>query len=406
MTRNNGNNAEESKQEKYIDDPDFLRSLVQTFLQEYLEAEISEHLGAGKHERVSSRVGHRNGYKPRRLNTRVGKLFLDVPQDRESTFRTELFERYQRSEKALILSLQEMVIQGVSTRKVQKITKELCGTIFSKSCVSDWCKRLDDEIGAWLNRPLEMAYPYLIVDARYEKVRRDHKVESNGVLIVKGINEEGYRDLLAVEVVNTENVSNWGDLFSRLLDRGLHGVRLVISDNHKGLKQAIDRYFQGCSWQRCQTHFMKNVLDKVRPKDKARVKQMLREVFDASDSKAAWKRLQNMVEMLRTTYPNLSEFLEEECEDTLANFNFPVEHRKRIRTTNSLERLNQEIKRRTRVIRIFPNAESCLRLISALCIEQSEEWLTGKIYLDMNLFENEEVKEEQPETTMMKLQNF
>ena len=149
-------------------------------------------------------------------------------------------------QKALILSLQEMVIQGVSTRKVQKITKELCGTTFSKSCVSDWCKRLDDEIGTWLNRPLDMAYPYLIVDARYEKVRRDHKVESNGVLIVKGINEEGYRDLLAVEVVNTENVSNWGDVFSRLIDRGLHGVQLVISDNHKGLRQAIDRYFQGC----------------------------------------------------------------------------------------------------------------------------------------------------------------
>ena len=406
MTRKNGNNAEASKQDKYINDPDFLRSLVQTFLQEYLEAEIADHLGAGKHERVSSRSGHRNGYKPRRLNTRVGKLFLDVPQDRESTFRTELFERYQRSEKALMLSLQEMVIQGVSTRKVQKITKELCGTTFSKSCVSDWCKRLDDEIGAWLNRPLELAYPYLIVDARYEKVRRDHKVESNGVLIVKGINEEGYRDLLAVEVVNTENVSNWGDLFSRLIDRGLHGVRLVISDNHKGLRQAIDRYFQGCSWQRCQTHFMKNVLDKVRPKDKAHVKQMLREVFDAPDYHTAWERLENMVEMLRTTYPNLSVFLEEQCEDTLACFSFPVEHGKRIRTTNSLERLNQEIKRRTRVIRIFPNAESCLRLISALCIEQSEEWLTGKIYLDMNLFENEEVKEEQPEMTMTKLQNI
>ena len=304
------------------------------------------------------------------------------------------------------MSLQEMVIQGVSTRKVQKITKELCGTTFSKSCVSEWCKKLDDEIGAWLNRPLELAYPYLIVDARYEKVRRDHKVESNGVLIVKGINEQGFRDLLAVEVVNTENVSNWGDLFSRLIDRGLHGVQLVISDNHKGLRQAIDRYFQGCSWQRCQTHFMKNVLDKARPKDKAQVKQMLREVFDAPDYQTAWERLGNMVEMLRTTYPNLSEFLEEECEETLACFNFPSEHRKRIRTTNSLERLNQEIRRRTRVIRIFPNAESCLRLISALCIEQSEEWLTGKIYLDMNLFENGEVEEEQPETTMMKLQNI
>lgn len=406
MTRQNGNKGEESNQDKFINDPDFLKSLVQTFLQEYLETEISEHLRAGKHERVSSRLGHRNGYKPRTLNTRVGKLFLDVPQDRQSTFKTELFERYQRSEKALILSLQEMVIQGVSTRKVQAITKELCGTTFSKSCVSEWCKKLDDEIGDWLNRPLELAYPYLLVDARYEKVRRDHKVESNAVLIVKGINEHGHRDILAVEVVNTENVSNWGEMFSKLIDRGLHGVQLVVSDNHKGLVSAIERYFQGCSWQRCQTHFMKNVLDKVRPKDKAHVKQMLREVYDASDYRMAYERLQRMVERLSRTYPNLSVLLEEQCEDTLACFNFPVEHRRRIRTTNTLERFNQEIKRRTRVVRIFPNAESCLRLISALCIEQSEEWLTGRLYLDMNLLINEEVEEEQPEMAMMKLQNF
>lgn len=196
---------------KYINDADFLKQMVQTYLQEYLEKEMAVHLSALPYERNTARKGYRNGYKPRQLNTRVGKLFLTVPQDRDGSFSTELFERYQRSEKALIACLQEMVIKGVSNRKVQKITEALCGLSFSKSQVSDICKKLDTEIQAWLNRPLDETYPYVFVDARYNKIRRDHKVESHAVLIAKGVNSTGKRDILGVDVCNNENETNLPD---------------------------------------------------------------------------------------------------------------------------------------------------------------------------------------------------
>lgn len=195
--------------DKQLESPDFLRRLVETCLQEYLEQEMAHHLGALPYERTEDRTGHRNGYKPRQLNTRVGKLILSVPQTRDGSFSTELFERYQRSEKALIACLQQMVIQGVATRRVAKITQSLCGLDFSRSQVSAICKQLDGEIQAWLTRPLDEPYPYVFVDARYEKIRRDHKVESNGVLIAKGVNAQGKRDLLGVQVCNTENETTW-----------------------------------------------------------------------------------------------------------------------------------------------------------------------------------------------------
>ncbi len=358
-----------------------------------MEQEVSVHLGTLPYERTDDRRGHRNGYKPRQLTTRADKLVLSVPQTRDGSFSTELFERYQRSEKALIVCLQQMVIQGVATRRVAKITESLCGLDFSRSQVSAICKRLDGEIWSWLNRPLDEPYPYVFVDARYEKIRRDHKVESNGVLIAKGVNAQGKRDLLGVQVCNTENETTWSDFFQQLVGRGLRGVLLVISDAHGGLVKAIERHFPGTQWQRCQVHFKKNILDKVRNKDKAWVKGRLDDIFLAVDKHTALDRLQLMVADLAGKYPGLAELLETECEDALACLNFPTQHRRRIRTTNGLERFNQEIKRRTRIIRIFPNQESALRLIGALCMEQSEEWLTGKQYLDMSLLE--EVNHEQ-----------
>ena len=380
MTQSNSN-------EKHLENPDFLRQLVQTYLQEYLEQEMVHHLGALPYERTEDRRGYRNGYKPRQLNTRVGKLFLSVPQSRDSSFSTELFERYQRSEKALIVCLQQMVIQGVATRRVAKITESLCGLDFSRSQVSAICKQLDGEIRSWLKRPLEEPYPYVFVDARYEKIRRDHKVESNGVLIAQGVNSQGKRDLLGVQVCNTENKTTWSDFFESLIQRGLKGVLLVISDAHGGLVKAIERQFLGTQWQRCQVHFKKNVLDKVRNRDKAWIKGRLDDIFLAVDKHTALDRLQQLVADLAGKYPGVAELLETECEDALACLNFPSQHRRRIRTTNGLERFNQEIKRRTSVIRIFPNRESALRLIGALCMEQAEEWLTGKQYLDMSLLE-------------------
>jgi len=300
-----------------------------------------------------------------------------VPQTRDGSFSTELFERYQRSEKALIACLQQMVIQGVATRRVAKITESLCGLDFSRSQVSAICKQLDSEIQVWLNRPLDEPYPYVFVDARYEKIRRDHKVESNGVLIAKGVNAQGKRDFLGVQVCNTENETNWSDFCQHLVDRGLRGVRLVISDAHGGLVGAIKKHFTGTQWQRCQVHFKKNVLDKVRGRDKAWVKSRLDDIFLAPDKETGFARLQQLVADLADRYPGLADFLEAAGEDTLTCLNFPPQHRKRIRTTNGLERFNQEIKRRTSVIRIFPNRESALR------------WQ----YLDMTLLE--ELNQEQ-----------
>lgn len=378
---------------KTINDADFLKQIVQTYLQEYLEQEMALYLGALPYERNTTRKGYRNGYKPRQLNTRVGKLFLSVPQDRDGTFSTELFERYQRSERALIACLQQMVIKGVATRKVQKITEALCGLNFSKSQVSDICKRLDTEIQAWLNRPLDDDYPYVFVDARYNKIRRDHKVESHAVLIAKGVNRGGKRDIIGVDVCNNENETNWSLFFKGLKERGLKGVRLVISDAHSGLLKAIEKHFPGCQWQRCQVHFKKNILDKVRNKDKAWVKQKLDDIFLAPDKETGLERLQQFVVELSEKYPDAADLLEEGGEDALSCLNFPDEHRRRIRTTNSLERFNQEIKRRTSIIRIFPNRNSALRLIGALCMEQAEEWITGRQYMDMTLLERKDAKE-------------
>ena len=232
------------------DDPDFLRLIVERVVQEVLEAEMTAHLHAEPYERSADRRGYRNGYKPRQLNTRVGTLTLQVPQDREGTFSTQLFARYQRSEKALVLALMEMYVEGVSTRKVREITEVLCGTSFSKSLVSELAGQLDAELEAWRNRPLtETTYPYLSVDARYEHVRQGGQIVSQGVLIVAGVRADGHREILAVEVADTESAATYHHLFGDLKARGLSGVRLVTSDSHAGLKAAIDRHFQGASWQ-------------------------------------------------------------------------------------------------------------------------------------------------------------
>ena len=381
--------AEKQVNDKLVDNPSFLKQLVQTLLQEYLEQEVAAHLGAEPYERTPERTGHRNGYKSRQLKTRVGRLQLSVPQVREGSFNTELFERYQRSEQALINCLQQMVIQGVSTRRVRKVTQELCGLSFSKSQVSEISKQLDAEIQTWLNRPLEDEYPYVYVDARYEKVRRDHRVESNAVLIAKGVNQDGKRDILGVNVCNGENETNWSEFFESLHARGLKGTSLLISDAHEGLVDALTRTFTGVEWQRCQVHFRKNILDKIRVRDKASVKEQLNHVFAASDKEGGLKRLHQLLEDMSDTYPDVADLLEQHGEDALSCLNYPKEHRRRICSTNGLERFNEEIRRRTRVVRIFPNRNSCMRLVGALCMEQAEEWLTGRKYLDMELLQTE-----------------
>jgi transposase-like protein len=257
----------------------------------------------------------------------------------------------------------------------------------SASMVSSLAESLDAEVEAWRNRPLEGEYPYIFVDALYEKVRHDGKVVSMAVLIVIGVNDKGCRSVLAVDVSHSENEADYGDLFKRLMDCGLSGVQLVISDDHKGMRKAIDRHFTGVSWQRCQVHFMRNFLAKLRKKDKTWALAALKDVFNAPDKEQAALRLKRLVEKLSETDQRLADWLEENIQETMAAFNFPEQHRRRIKSTNCLERLNEEIRRRTRVIRIFPQKQSCLRLISALCIEKDEEWTTGKKYLNMTLLE-------------------
>jgi putative transposase len=365
------------------DDPDFLRLIVERVIQEVLDAEMTAHLHADPYERNAERRGYRNGYKPRQLNTRVGTLTLQVPQDRDGTFSTQLFARYQRNEKALVLALMEMYVEGVSTRKVREITEVLCGTSFSKSLVSELAGQLDEELAAWRNRLLtETTYPYLSVDARYEHVRQGGQVVSQGVLIVAGIRADGHREILAVEVADTESAATYHHLFQGLKARGLSGVRLVTSDAHAGLKAAIDRHFQGASWQRCQVHVTRDLLGMVGAGRRREVAEDLRGIFAATTREQALATAEIMAARWEPTHPRVARLLEEGIEDCLACLAFPLAHRARIRTTNGLERLNEEIKRRTRVVRIFPNAEACFRLVTALCVEQSEEWVSGRCYLD------------------------
>jgi putative transposase len=385
MAERDGRELVAAAQAVLLDDPAFLRGLVQGAVQAILEAEIGAHLGAGRYQRTDGRTGYRNGYKPRTLHTRVGSLELRVPQDREGTFSTELFARYQRNEQALVVTLMEMYVQGVSTRKVAAITEQLCGTSFSKSQVSALAGHLDAELAAWRERPLTASYPYVSVDARYEHVRVDGRVVSQGVLVVAGVRDDGHREILAVDVADTESEATYQELFRQLKARGLQGVMLVTSDDHAGLRAAIARHFQGASWQRCQVHFARNLQGRIGAKHRARLGADLRGIFAATSVAQARAAARACATEWRSGHPVVAAALEEELEDCLACYHLPASHQLRVRTTNGLERLNQELKRRTRVVRIFPNRAALLRLVTALVMEQSEEWVSGRRYLDMEL---------------------
>jgi len=370
---------------------DFLRELVQRTVQQVLETEMTGFLGAGSYERNGERRGWRNGYKPRTLKTRVGELELMVPKDRDGEFQTELFERYQRSEKALVLAMLEMYVGGVSTRKVSAITEALCGLEVSKSQVSALTAKLDAEIEAWRMRPLTQLYPYLVVDARYEKVRQGGAVVSQGVLVVCGIDQRGYREVLGCWVAESESEASWGAVFAELKQRGLDGVRYVVSDDHAGMVKAIERHFQGAVWQRCQVHFVRNALSLCGVALRPMVLGLMRSVTEAPTRDAAKSALAAAVAQLEKKAPKTARLLEEDGEESLGVYALPEAHRKRMRTTNMLERQNQELKRRTRVVRVFPHAPSCLRLVAALLIETSQQWME-RLYLRME----EEAAEQTP----------
>jgi transposase-like protein len=360
-----------------------MRGLMERMVQQCLEVEMTNFLGAGNYERVPGRHGWRNGYKPRVLKTRVGKLELMVPKDRDGEFQTEMFGRYQRSEKALVLAMVQMYIEGVSTRKVRAITEALCGLEVSKSQVSALTSSLDGEIAKWRERPLTEAYPYLIIDARYEKVRRGGSVVSQAVLVAVGISASGYREVLGAWVADSESEASWGGLFSELKQRGLRGVRHVVSDDHAGMGKAIERHFQNVVWQRCQVHFVRNALSLCGVQQRPLVLRLMKTITESPTREAAKAAIEQAIPELEKRAPKVAQLLEEHGEEILGVYALPEAHRKRMRTTNLLERQNQELKRRTRVVRVFPNEQSCLRLICALLMETNEEWM-DRLYLDMD----------------------
>ncbi|NYE56722.1 IS256 family transposase [Carboxydothermus ferrireducens] len=358
--------------------------LLESVLNQILQAQAKEQIKADPYERTDERQDYRNGYYPRNLVTRVGTLTLRVPRLREGKFTTDIFRRYQRSEQALLLALMEMVVNGVSTRKIEEITYELCGTEFSKSTISELCKNLDPIVTSWNSRPLrEKSYPFIIVDAMVIRIREDGRVRQRGVLIAVGVNEEGYREVLGIMLGDSESEESWSEFFSWLKQRGLHGVDLVVSDHHNGLRRAIRQHFQGATWQRCQTHFMRNILDKTPKALQKEIHAKVRAILEAPDTDTARMLLNQVLDEYRTKAAKAMDILESGFEDAVAVLELPERYRKRLRTTNSLERLNEEIRRRERVIRIFPNRESAIRLIGALLMEQDEKWASSKKYLDM-----------------------
>lgn len=367
------------------DNPEKLKVLVESICQQILEAEITQHLGASPYERTQGRQGHRNGYKPRSLKTRLGEISLSVPQARDGSFSTQLFARYQRSEKALCLALMETVIQGVSTRRIDKITELLCGTNFSAATVSNLSRTMDEELEKFRNRDLSGAtYPYLVVDARYEKVRQDGVVRSQAVLIIAGVNEEGYREILLVDSLDLESSATWTLVFRRLKERGLKGVVCVVSDDHKGIKAATEKEFTGALWQRCRVHFIRNLMGLVSRKERKNIVKALHYIWEAEDLKNAKERIRKVVTLCQDKYPKVADLIEEGAEETLTILALPEEHRKRLATNNLLERLSQSIKQRTRTVRIFPNRHSLLRLVTAVLLEIHEDWITGHRYLNMS----------------------
>ena len=359
--------------------PEMIRALVNQAMQ--IERDI--HLNAKPYERSDERNGHANGYKPKTVKTRVGEVTFDIPQVREGGFYPQALEKGLRSERALTMALAEMYVQGISTRKVAAITKKLCGTQVSAAQVSRAAEQLDEVLDVWRNRPLgEVIYLYL--DARYEKVRQSGSVHDAAILMASGVKKDGKRTILGISVSLSEGQAHWQVFMEALVKRGLKGVQLIISDNHAGMKAARKAVFTSVPWQRCQFHLQQNAMQYIPHVSMRReVAEDIRAIFNMPDREAAETYLKKAVDKYALIAPKLADWMEVNLPEGFTVFSFPRAHQKRLRTSNYLERLSQEIKRRTRVVRVFPNEQSCLRLISAILMEVSEEWEYGKLYLRM-----------------------
>jgi putative transposase len=362
---------------------DGMAQAIEILLNEAMKLQRSEALRAGPYERTSQRLGHANGFKPKTVVSRLGKLQLEVPQTRGVEFYPTALERGERSERALKLAVAEMYVQGVSTRKVAAITQELCGLDVSSVQVSRAATLLDEELAAWRNRALG-EIPYLILDARYEKIRHGGAVVSCAVLVAIGVTPEGGRSILGVSVSLSEAEVHWREFLASLQDRGLHGVRYIVSDDHAGLEAARESRFAGVPWQRCQFHLAQNALHYVPTLAmRSEVARDLRGVLDAGDRAEADRRLAQLVKKYAQAAPKLATWLEANVPQALTVLSLPAAHRRKLRTTNMLERINREIKRRTRVATLFPNEASALRLVTAVLMEISEDWETNRTYLSM-----------------------
>lgn len=363
---------------------DALPELIRVMINAAMQAERQQHLGAALYERSETRQGYANGYKPKTVTTRVGPITFAVPQVRDGSYYPQALEKGLRSERALTLALAEMYVQGVSTRKVAAITEQLCGVELSSSQVSRAAAQLDAVLEGWRTRPLPVV-PYLYLDARYEKVRQDGQVRDAAVLIASGVDAAGKRQILGISVALSEQEVHWRTFLQSLVTRGLTGVQLIVSAAHSGLQAARKAVFGGVPWQRCQFHLQQNASAYVpRHALKREVAAEIRAIFNAPHRAAAEVLLTQMVAKYATTASRLADWLERNIPEGLAVFAFPEPHRRLLRTTNGLERLNRELRRRTRVVGIFPNNASCLRLVSAIAMEISDEWEVGKTYLSFS----------------------
>jgi len=357
---------------------DGLAEAVTVLLNAAMVAERSEYLGAAPYERSATRIGYANGYKDKTLKTRLGALPLQVPQTRDCEFYPHSLERGLRSERALLLAIAEMYVQGVSTRRVKKIVEELCGLEVSSTQVSRAAAELDEMLEAWRTRDLG-CYRYVVLDAQYEKVRQCGQVLDAAVLIACGVDDEGNRDVLGCSVSLSEAEVHWRAFLAELKDRGLYGIELIVSDAHEGLKAARKAVFPSVPWQRCQFHLQQNAGHYV-PKLSLRapVAADIRAIFNAPDREEAEHLLEKLLARYEKIAPKLTRWAEEAIPESFTVFSLPASHRRRLRTTNLVERLNEEIRRRTRVARLFPNEASCLRLVSAVLMEISEDWQTAE----------------------------
>jgi len=355
-------------------DVDLLREGVRMLAQLLMDAEVSNQIGAGLYERSGDRVAHRNGYRIRTWDTRVGTVELRVPKVAPGTYFPSLLEPRRRAERALAAVIQEAYVKGISTRKVDDLVRALGMDGISRSEVSRICKELDREVDAFLNRPIEGEHPYVWLDATFHKVREGGRVVPMATVVAVGVNTDGWRQVLGIAAGPSEDHAFWTAFLRSLLRRGLKGVALVISDAHEGLKAATAKVLHGATWQRCRVHFMRNLLSTVPRSAQGAVAAIVRTIFAQPDHPSAMAQLRRVADGLRPRFAAAAELLEEAAEDVLAHFHFPEEHRRRLHSTNPLERLHREVKRRTQVVGIFPDRASLIRLAGMLLAEQDDEW--------------------------------